>query len=158
MVGRYTPEQLYSTKRDAIQQEIFEETKNIVDDQYIQLNEVLVRDVTLPETIKEAAVAIDRAIQLYPTAERYVRFAQLLIGAGGFSHAQDMLRRAEALDDREGGIYLARGQLLCAQGRFDAAIPEFERAAAVDPVMTGPKALEMKARAEAEIARRSTGG
>ncbi len=54
VVGRYTPEQLYSTKRDAIQKEIFEETKNIVDDQYIQLNEILVRDVTLPETIKEA--------------------------------------------------------------------------------------------------------
>ncbi|HLV13846.1 MAG TPA: prohibitin family protein [Xanthomarina sp.] len=54
VVGRYTPEQLYSSKRDAIQQEIFEETKKIVEDQYIQLNEVLVRDVTLPSTIKEA--------------------------------------------------------------------------------------------------------
>ena len=54
VVGRYTPEQLYSSKRDAIQQEIFEETKKIVSDQYIQLNEILVRDVTLPPTIKEA--------------------------------------------------------------------------------------------------------
>jgi len=54
VVGRYTPEQLYSTKRDAIQQEIYVETKKIVEDQYIQLNEVLVRDVTLPVPIKEA--------------------------------------------------------------------------------------------------------
>ncbi|MCH4553808.1 prohibitin family protein [Aestuariibaculum lutulentum] len=54
VVGRYTPEQLYSSKRDAIQQEIFEETQKIVEDQYIQLNEVLVRDVTLPPTIKDA--------------------------------------------------------------------------------------------------------
>ena len=54
VVGRYTPEQLYSSKRDAIQVEIFEETKKIVEDQYIQLNEVLIRDVTLPPTIKEA--------------------------------------------------------------------------------------------------------
>ncbi|NAY91007.1 prohibitin family protein [Muricauda sp. JGD-17] len=54
VVGRYTPEQLYSSKRDAIQKEIFEETKAIVDGQYIQLNEILVRDVTLPNTIKEA--------------------------------------------------------------------------------------------------------
>jgi regulator of protease activity HflC (stomatin/prohibitin superfamily) len=54
VVGRYTPEQLYSSKRDAIQVEIYEETKKIVDDQYIQLNEVLIRDVTLPQTIKEA--------------------------------------------------------------------------------------------------------
>ncbi|WP_372754936.1 prohibitin family protein [Mariniflexile sp.] len=54
VVGRYTPEQLYSSKRDAIQQEIYEETKKIVGGQYIQLNEVLVRDVTLPATIKDA--------------------------------------------------------------------------------------------------------
>ena len=43
VVGRYTPEQLYSTKRDAIQQEIYVETKKVVEDQYIQLNAVLVR-------------------------------------------------------------------------------------------------------------------
>ena len=54
VVGRYTPEQLYSSKRDVIQIEIFEETKKIVEDQYIQLNEILIRDVTLPATIKEA--------------------------------------------------------------------------------------------------------
>ena len=54
VVGRYTPEQLYSSKRDAIQQEIFDETHKIVEGEYIQLNEILVRDVTLPPTIKDA--------------------------------------------------------------------------------------------------------
>ena len=54
VVGRYTPEQLYSSKRDAIQEEIFDETKKILDKQYVQLNEILVRDVTLPPTIKDA--------------------------------------------------------------------------------------------------------
>jgi regulator of protease activity HflC (stomatin/prohibitin superfamily) len=54
VVGRYTPEQIYSSKRDAIQEEIFDETKKIVEDQYIQLNDVLVRDVTLPTAIKDA--------------------------------------------------------------------------------------------------------
>ena len=54
VVGRYTPEQLYSSKRDAIQEEIFVETKEILKNQYVQLNEVLVRDVTLPATIKDA--------------------------------------------------------------------------------------------------------
>ncbi len=54
VVGRYTPEQIYSSKRDAIQKEIYEETKAILDPQYIQLNEVLVRDITLPTTIKTA--------------------------------------------------------------------------------------------------------
>ncbi|GAA4808373.1 prohibitin family protein [Litoribaculum gwangyangense] len=54
VVGRYTPEQLYSSKRDAIQDEIFTETKKILEKQFVQLNEVLVRDVTLPNTIKDA--------------------------------------------------------------------------------------------------------
>lgn len=54
VVGRYTPEQLYSTKRDAIQLEIQEEAKKRIEKQHIQLNTVLVRDVTLPQTIKQA--------------------------------------------------------------------------------------------------------
>lgn len=54
VVGRYTPEQLYSSKRDAIQEEIFEETKKIVKGQHIIIDEILVRDVTLPPTIKDA--------------------------------------------------------------------------------------------------------
>lgn len=54
VVGRYTPEQIYSSKRDAIQNEIYEETKSILDNQFVQLNSVLVRDVTLPPTIKTA--------------------------------------------------------------------------------------------------------
>ncbi len=54
VVGRYTPEQLYSSKRDVIQKEIFDETKKIVERQYVDLEEILVRDVTLPSTIKDA--------------------------------------------------------------------------------------------------------
>jgi len=54
VIGRYTPEQIYSSKRDAIQEEIFVETRDILVKQYLQLNEVLVRDVMLPPTIKQA--------------------------------------------------------------------------------------------------------
>ncbi|MFD0962415.1 prohibitin family protein [Pseudofulvibacter geojedonensis] len=54
VVGRYTPEQLYSSKRDVIQNEILEEVRREVKDQYIQVNRVLVQDVTLPSKIKDA--------------------------------------------------------------------------------------------------------
>jgi len=54
VVGRYIPEQIYSTKRDAIQEEIFTETKKLLDDKDVQLNQVLIRSVKLPTTIKEA--------------------------------------------------------------------------------------------------------
>ena len=54
VIGRYTPEEIYSTKRDAIQTEINAETKVILQNQYITLKEILVRDITLPATIKQA--------------------------------------------------------------------------------------------------------
>ncbi|CAN5445359.1 prohibitin family protein [soil metagenome] len=54
VIGRYTPEEIYSSKRDVIQNEIFVETKKILDKQFVQLNETLVRDITLPETLKAA--------------------------------------------------------------------------------------------------------
>lgn len=54
VIGRYTPEEIYSSKRDVIQDEIFTETKKILDNQFVQLNEVLVRDITLPATLKTA--------------------------------------------------------------------------------------------------------
>lgn len=54
VIGRYTPEQIYSTKRDAIQDEIFEETKDMLDEKYVTLNQVLIRSIVLPPTIKTA--------------------------------------------------------------------------------------------------------
>jgi len=54
VVGRYTPEQLYSSKRDVIQKEIYDEVSKKASAQHVQINDVLVRDVTLPPTIKQA--------------------------------------------------------------------------------------------------------
>lgn len=54
VIGRYTPEEIYASKRDVIQSEIYIETKKLIEKQYVQVNEVLVRDITLPETIKNA--------------------------------------------------------------------------------------------------------
>lgn len=54
VIGRYTPEQIYSTKRDVIQIEIFEETKAILDEKFVDLDNVLIRSIILPPTIKSA--------------------------------------------------------------------------------------------------------
>lgn len=54
VIGRYTPEQIYSTKRDAIQDEIYEESKRILDEKFVELNRVLIRSIVLPPTIKSA--------------------------------------------------------------------------------------------------------
>lgn len=54
VIGKYDPEELYSTKREAIQNEIFEETKINVSKKHIILDAVLIRSVELPATIKTA--------------------------------------------------------------------------------------------------------
>lgn len=54
VVGRYTPEQLYSSKRDVIEQEILEEVQKVLKDQYLIVKRVLVEDVKLPITIRTA--------------------------------------------------------------------------------------------------------
>lgn len=54
VIGRYTPEDIYSTKRDLIQEEIFKETAGILSDKYVQVNRILIRSIVLPPTIKQA--------------------------------------------------------------------------------------------------------
>ncbi len=68
VVGRYTPEEIYSTKREAITQEIFDETNNILNDNFVHLKNILVRDVTLPPTIK---TAIERKLKQQQEALEY---------------------------------------------------------------------------------------
>jgi len=54
VIGNYLPEELYSTKRTEIEQEIYDQTNVIVVDKYINLPAIYIRDVTLPQTLKTA--------------------------------------------------------------------------------------------------------
>jgi regulator of protease activity HflC (stomatin/prohibitin superfamily) len=54
VIGKYLPEELYSTKREAIQDEIFEQTKKALNEKYITLDAILIREVSLPQTLQNA--------------------------------------------------------------------------------------------------------
>jgi len=54
VIGKYLPEELYSSKREAIQDEIFQRTSDAVKEKHIILDAVLIREVTLPQTLQEA--------------------------------------------------------------------------------------------------------
>lgn len=54
VIGEYLPEELYSTKREAIQDEIFAQTKAAVEPKFIIIDAILIRSVELPEKIKAA--------------------------------------------------------------------------------------------------------
>ena len=57
VIGRYTPEEIYSTKKDAIEGEIYEETKKILDKKYILLDRMLIRSIILPKDLMDAIVS-----------------------------------------------------------------------------------------------------
>lgn len=54
VIGKYLPEELYSSKRESIQTEIFERTRDAVARKNLILDAVLIRDVGLPEKVKGA--------------------------------------------------------------------------------------------------------
>ena len=54
VIGNYLPEELYSSKREAIEDEIYAQTKARIESKYINLDAILIRDVTLPLTLQTA--------------------------------------------------------------------------------------------------------
>ena len=54
VIGKYLPEELYSTKREAIQEEILSICRIKVEQKFIVLDDVLIREVNLPQTLQTA--------------------------------------------------------------------------------------------------------
>lgn len=54
VIGRYTPEEIYSSKRDEIATEIITDTKKLLAGRHVSVNNVLIRSVKLPSNIKQA--------------------------------------------------------------------------------------------------------
>ena len=54
IIGRYTPEELYSTKREEIETSIKQETSKILSKNHVQMTALLIRSVRLPQSIQTA--------------------------------------------------------------------------------------------------------
>jgi regulator of protease activity HflC (stomatin/prohibitin superfamily) len=54
VVGRFQPEEIYSTQRELIEREIREGIEKVIQGRHIELEAVLVRNVTLPVVIQQA--------------------------------------------------------------------------------------------------------
>lgn len=68
IIGQYTPEELYATKRQEIETRIETKTEEILDNNYVQLKALLFRSIKLPQTIKnsiEQKLAADQEAQKY---------------------------------------------------------------------------------------------
>lgn len=68
IIGQYTPEELYATKRQEIETKIEESTREIMNDNHIELKALLFRSIKLPTKIKESIeqkLAADQEAQKY---------------------------------------------------------------------------------------------
>lgn len=52
--GRYSPEEIYSTRREEIERQIFDEVQKALGERPVVVEAILIRDVELPEAIKHA--------------------------------------------------------------------------------------------------------
>jgi regulator of protease activity HflC (stomatin/prohibitin superfamily) len=57
VAGRYTAEEIYSTKRSEVEQSIIKETKAILSVNFIDMRALLIRSINLPPQIKDAIEA-----------------------------------------------------------------------------------------------------
>ena len=54
VIGEYLPEELYSTKREEVEDKIYALTAQAIADKHLDLDAILIRDVTLPKTLQMA--------------------------------------------------------------------------------------------------------
>lgn len=57
VVGRYSPEEIYSTKREQIEREIREDVTRKLEGSHLRVNAILIREVHLPPVVQEAIQA-----------------------------------------------------------------------------------------------------
>lgn len=54
IIGKYLPEELYSSKREIIEDEILNRARRTMEGKYITLDDILIRDVSLPKSLQDA--------------------------------------------------------------------------------------------------------
>ena len=96
--GRYQPEEIYSTKREAIERQIYDEVLRALEGKHVIVEAVLVRDVDMPEAIKTAIgdklAEEQRSQKMRFTIDRERQEAQRkLIEAEGIAKYQTIVRQ-----------------------------------------------------------------
>lgn len=68
IIGRFTPEELYSTRRDEVQQMIQKDLQTTLEKNYIDLRATLIRGISLPDKVR---MAIEEKIEAEQSALKY---------------------------------------------------------------------------------------
>ncbi len=99
VLAQYLPEEINTTKRAEIETEIFDETKAKMAENFVQLNDILIRNITLPEKLR---ASIERKLQQEQESLEYEYRLQKekkeaerkRIEAEGIQNFQDIVNRS----------------------------------------------------------------
>jgi regulator of protease activity HflC (stomatin/prohibitin superfamily) len=96
--GRYAPEEIYSTKREGIERQIYDEVQKALAGRPLVVEAILIRDVELPDTIKNAIAdklaEEQRSQKMVFTLDKERQEAQRkLIEADGIAKYQTIVRQ-----------------------------------------------------------------
>jgi regulator of protease activity HflC (stomatin/prohibitin superfamily) len=80
VAGRFSPEEIYSTKREEMERDMLAEVQKAIDGRHVELEAILVRDVQLPEQLKGAIAdkleEEQRALKMQYTLQRETQEAE----------------------------------------------------------------------------------
>ena len=68
VIAKYLPEEINTTKREAIQAEIMGQTTSKLEENYVQLNDILIRNINLPDKLK---ASIEKKLQQEQESQEY---------------------------------------------------------------------------------------
>ena len=68
VIAKYLPEEINTTKREAIQAEIMSQTTQKLEENYVQLNDILIRNINLPDKLK---ASIEKKLQQEQESQEY---------------------------------------------------------------------------------------
>ena len=103
VIGRYQPEELYSSKREEVQSMIHRDLEKTLAENFIELQATLIRDIELPEKVRRAIEdkieAEQKALKYeYILAQESKEKERILIEASAKAEANKIL--TESLNDR----------------------------------------------------------
>jgi regulator of protease activity HflC (stomatin/prohibitin superfamily) len=127
VVGRHQPEEIYSSQREVIERQIREGVEHAIDGRHVILEGVLIRNVTLPDTIQ---VAINDKLQ---AEQQALKMKFVLAQAQAEAEKRLLEQQAEADRARIAARSHAETDKIEAEGRAEAtrigaaATAEYER-------------------------------
>ena len=110
VIGRFTPEELYSTRREEVQEMIQMDLEEALEKNYVDLRASLIRDITLPDKVRSA---IEEKLEAEQSALKYEFISSIcLISSCSFSRSSSSSSAASAAGFFSSSVLMLRANVV----------------------------------------------